>query len=102
MARSRKTTRKKRALKTKYTVKPINTNRTYKSSVFSSLFSEYPEELPKVIPLTIQPNIKIEDVTLDNVLFMEQINDLALLVGSVLLLFFEHQSTINYNISIFV
>jgi hypothetical protein len=73
--------------------KTVNTNRAYKASVFSSLFREYPGELPKVVPVHIQQGTAIEDVTLDNAIFMEQINDLALRVGSVLLLFFEHQST---------
>ena len=53
---------------------------------------DYPEELPKVVPVNIQPGTTIEDVTLDNVLFMEQYNDLALRVGSVQLLFLTPKS----------
>ena len=80
--------------------KTANTDRAYKSSVFSSLLSEYLYELPKVVPIEIPPGIIIEDVTLNDAIIMEQINDLALLVGSLLLLFFEHQSTINYNMCV--
>jgi hypothetical protein len=78
----------------------VKTNREYKSSVFSSVFSEYPEELLKIIPVRTSSETVIENVTLDNVLFMEQVNDLALLADSALLLFFEHQSTINHNMCI--
>jgi hypothetical protein len=93
MANVRRSRRTTKVSKTSKAAETVNTNRTYKASVFSNLFSEYPDELPKVVPVNIQPGTTIEDVTLDNVLYLEQINDLALRVGSVLLLFFEHQST---------
>jgi hypothetical protein len=78
----------------------VNVNREYKSSLFSDLFSEYPDELPKAFDISIRPDAMIKDVTLDNVLYMEQINDLALWIDTTLLLFFEHQSTINHNMCV--
>ena len=65
-------------------LKTVNTKRIYKASIFSSLFSKYLDELPKAVSVSVPPDIKIEDVSLDDVLFMEQINDVALWVGSVL------------------
>jgi hypothetical protein len=80
--------------------KPVNSKRNFKASVFSSLFSEYPDELPKIVPVKLSPGAVVEDVTLDDALFMEQINDLALRVDSLLLLFFEHQSTLSLNLAL--
>jgi hypothetical protein len=78
----------------------LKSNRQHKASVFASLFREYPRELPKLLPLDLPEGAEVRDVTLDDVLFMNQVNDLALLAGPALLLFFEHQSTISYNLCI--
>ena len=78
----------------------VNTNRKYKDSLFSNLFSLYPKELLKVVPVNIPEDSKVVPVTLEDTLFMDQINDLALLTDSVLLFFCEHMSTISMNLPI--
>jgi hypothetical protein len=81
----------------------VNVNRQHKASVFSLLFSEidaarelYGALEGKVIP----PEVPIVINTLDNVLFMEQINDLSFTVGDKVVLLVEHQSSINPNMAL--
>jgi len=78
---------------------PANTK--YKDSVFSLLFSD-PDllrelycalegvDLPKDIPVTIN--------TLQDVLFMDRINDISFEIDGKLIVLLEHQSTVNPNI----
>jgi len=78
-------------------------NTKYKDSVFSFLFSD-PDllrelycalegvNLPADIPVTIN--------TLQNVLFMEKINDISFELGGKLVVLIEHQSTINPNMAL--
>ena len=80
---------------------PINTK--YKDSVFSFLFSD-PDllrelycaledvSLPSSVPVTIN--------TLENVLFMELINDISFMIGDKMVILTEHQSSINPNMAI--
>jgi hypothetical protein len=78
----------------------MNTNRNYKSSLFSDLFSNpviLRELYPAISGETIKPDEKIEVNTLDNVLYMEQINDLSFTVGDRLVIVIEHQSSLNPN-----
>jgi hypothetical protein len=75
-------------------------NRESKSSVFSNLFGKteaFIELYSALLGVQLPPDIKTENVTLDQVLFMDQLNDLAYLVGDTVVILVEHQSTINPN-----
>jgi len=79
----------------------INANRNHKASVFSLLFGEPPAALELYNAVTGQnypPDTKIEIVTLSNVLFKGQLNDVAFVVDDRLVVLIEHQSTVNNNI----
>jgi len=81
----------------------MGANTKYKDSVFSLLFSD-PDllrelycalegvALPSDIPVTIN--------TLQNVLFMDRINDISFEIGGKLVVLIEHQSTINPNMAL--
>ena len=80
----------------------MNTNRTYKASVFSKLFNNEVilrelygalegGSLPADTPITIN--------TLSNVIFMGSINDISFEIGDRLVIVIEHQSTINPNMA---
>ncbi|MDR0908786.1 MAG: Rpn family recombination-promoting nuclease/putative transposase [Spirochaetaceae bacterium] len=81
----------------------MKANKQHKASVFSSLFSE-PEEIRSLYPAisgeTIAPDEPIEINTLEDVLFMDQINDLSFTVGDRLVVLVEHQSSINPNMAL--
>ena len=78
-------------------------NKKFKSSVFSMLFSD-PDllrelycaldgvSLPKDVPVTIN--------TLEDVLFMDFINDISFEIDGKLVVLIEHQSTINPNMAL--
>ena len=75
-------------------------NRKFKSSVFTHLFREYGKEYElynAIAPGRFPPDTPVKDVTLSNVLYMDRINDLSFVLGDKLVVFFEHQSTINKN-----
>jgi predicted transposase/invertase (TIGR01784 family) len=81
----------------------MNINNKFKNSVFTFLFSE-PEllrelycalekvDLPDVVPVNIN--------TLEDVLFMERMNDISFEIGGKLVVLIEHQSTINPNMAL--
>jgi hypothetical protein len=81
----------------------MGANTKYKDSVFSFLFSD-PDtlrelycalggvSLPQDIPVTIN--------TLNDVLYMDMINDISFEIGGKLVVLLEHQSTINPNIAL--
>jgi hypothetical protein len=75
-------------------------NREYKASLFVSLFSE-PETLLELYNAlegtNYPPDTKLEIATLNDVLFMDRINDLAFVVGGKVVILLEHQASINYN-----
>jgi hypothetical protein len=76
------------------------TNRKHKDSVFTLLFSEKSNllELYSAISGKSYPeNTKIEIVTLSDVLYMDQLNDIAFVLEDRLIVLLEHQSTINGN-----
>jgi hypothetical protein len=76
-------------------------NRNHKDSVFVRLFSEKSALLELYNALSGEnyaPDTEIEIATLDDVLFMDRINDLAFLIHHRLIVLVEHQSTINENI----
>ncbi|MDR2746592.1 MAG: Rpn family recombination-promoting nuclease/putative transposase [Treponema sp.] len=76
------------------------TNRKYKDSVFSRLFSR-PDTIRELYGalagITLSPDIPITINTLEGVLFKGRMNDLSFLIGGVLVILLEHQSTINEN-----
>ncbi|MCL1967864.1 MAG: Rpn family recombination-promoting nuclease/putative transposase [Fibromonadales bacterium] len=78
----------------------IKTNRNHKASVFSLLFGEKNNllELYSAISGKNYPeNTKIEIVTLSDVLYMDQLNDIAFVLEDRLIVLIEHQSSINNN-----
>jgi predicted transposase YdaD len=78
----------------------MKTNRSHKDSVFTRLFSEKNNllELYGAISGKSYPeNTKIEIVTLSDVLYMNQLNDIAFVLDGRLIVLVEHQSTINNN-----
>jgi len=75
-------------------------NRNHKDSVFTRLFSEKSNllELYSAISGKSYPeSTKIEIVTLSDVLYMNQINDIAFVLEDRLIVLIEHQSSINNN-----
>jgi hypothetical protein len=76
-------------------------NRQYKASVFSALFGE-PEKSLEVFnafsPVQFPPDTSVTMETLDDVLFMDRVNDLAFLVEDLLIVLIEHQSSLNENL----
>jgi predicted transposase/invertase (TIGR01784 family) len=78
----------------------MNTNRKYKDSVFTKLFGEKENllELYNAIENTnYGKDTEIEIATLDDVLYMEQMNDIAFIIDGKIVVLIEHQSTINPN-----
>jgi hypothetical protein len=78
----------------------IKTNRNHKDSVFTRLFSEKSNllELYGAISGKSYPeSTEIEIVTLSDVLYMNQINDIAFVMEDRLIVLIEHQSSINNN-----
>ena len=81
----------------------MSANTRYKDSVFSFLFSDTDIlqelycalediSLPSDIPVTIN--------TLQDVLFMDKVNDISFEIGGKLVVLLEHQSTINPNMAL--
>ena len=78
----------------------MKTNNKYKDSVLSSLFKDN-DSVRKLYNalegVTLPKDVPIEINTLSDVLYMGQINDISFMIGSILLIVIEHQSTINPN-----
>ena len=78
----------------------MNVNVQYKNSVFSLLFSD-PDVLRELYcaleGVTLPADVPVTINTLENVLFMELINDISFEIGGKLVVLIEHQSTINPN-----
>ncbi|MCL2845888.1 MAG: Rpn family recombination-promoting nuclease/putative transposase [Chitinivibrionia bacterium] len=75
-------------------------NREYKDSVFTSLFGEKDKllELYNAIQNTnYGEETDIQITTLENVLYMEQMNDISFVIDNKFVVLIEHQSTINPN-----
>ncbi|MDR0307269.1 MAG: Rpn family recombination-promoting nuclease/putative transposase [Chitinispirillales bacterium] len=78
-----------------------NTNTKFKNSVFTALFNneDAARELYNALANTnYGPETKVEITTLEDVLFMEQINDVSFVIDGKIVILIEHQSTINKNI----
>ena len=75
-------------------------NRNFKSGVFTHLFRESGKEYElynAIAPGRFPPDTPVKDVTLNNAIYMDRVNDLSFVLGDKLVVFFEHQSTINQN-----
>ena len=79
-------------------------NRKYKDSVFVDLFSEDEKAKENFLSLynalhntNLQLSCPVENIRLDNVMYMNIINDVSCLVDNKIIVLAEHQSTINEN-----
>ncbi|MDR2376073.1 MAG: Rpn family recombination-promoting nuclease/putative transposase [Treponema sp.] len=81
----------------------MGANIKYKDSVFSVLFSDPPvlRELYGALKgVSLPPDVPVAINTLQDVLFMERINDISFTIGDKLVVLLEHQSTINPNMAL--
>ena len=81
-------------------------NRKYKDSVFVDLFSEDEKAKENFLSLynalhntNLQLSCPVENIRLDNVMYMNIINDVSCLVDNKIIILAEHQSTINENMT---
>jgi len=81
----------------------MSVNRKYKSSVFSLIFSD-PDILRELYcaleGVTLDPNVPVVINTLEDALYMDNINDISFEIGGRLVVLVEHQSTINPNMAL--
>jgi len=81
----------------------MNINRAYKSSVFALLFGEeqtFRELYEAIKGVKLPPGTPVVINTLEGALFRERMNDLSALIGEKVVVFMEHQSTINPNMAL--
>ena len=75
-------------------------NCNFKASVFTHLFGEPRNELElynAFSPIQYPPDTPVIDVTLQDALYMDRVNDLSFRVGDKLVVFFESQASLNEN-----
>ncbi|MDR2900720.1 MAG: Rpn family recombination-promoting nuclease/putative transposase [Treponema sp.] len=81
----------------------MTTNKKFKSSIFTSLFND-PNALRELYcaleGVSLPLNTPVEINTLENVLYMDFINDISFEIDGKLVVLIEHQSTINPNMSL--
>ena len=81
----------------------MGANTKFKDSVFSFLFSD-PDLLRELYcaleNVDIPSDVPVIINTLQDVLFMDQINDISFEIGNKLVILIEHQSTINPNMAL--
>jgi len=81
----------------------MNLNAKYKDSVFSFLFHD-PNLLRELYcalaDVSLPPDVTVSINTLENVLFMDLINDISFEIGGKLVVLIEHQSSINPNMAL--
>jgi hypothetical protein len=78
-------------------------NRNFKAGVFTHLFGEPENELDlynAFSPVQYPPGTPVVDLTLNDALYMDRVNDLSFSVGGKLVIFFEHSSSINRNMAL--
>jgi predicted transposase/invertase (TIGR01784 family) len=78
----------------------LKLNKQYKNSVFTELFGSKEKilELYSAIKGESYPaDIEIEINTLQDVLFLDRINDISFIIGGRAVVLMEHQSTVNEN-----
>ena len=80
-------------------------NRKYKDSVFVDLFSEDEKAKENFLSLynalhgtNLPLSCPVENIRLDNVMYMNIVNDVSCLIDNKIIVLAEHQSTINENI----
>ena len=81
-------------------IKDMGANTKYKDSVFSFLFSDpclLRELYCALEGVTLPPDVPVTINTLQDVLFMDKINDISFEIDKKLIILVEHQSTINPN-----
>jgi len=80
----------------------MGANTKYKDSVFSLLFSD-PDLLRELYcaleGVALPPDVPVTINTLQDVLFMDRVNDISFEIGGKLVILIEHQSTINPNMA---
>ncbi|WP_461248274.1 Rpn family recombination-promoting nuclease/putative transposase, partial [Treponema sp. R6D11] len=80
-----------------------NVNKKYKNSVFSFVFSN-PDVLRELYcaleGVTLSPDVPVVINTLEDIIFMDMINDISFEIGGKLVVLIEHQSTINPNMAL--
>ncbi len=78
-------------------------NIKYKNSFFTTLFND-PDVLRELYGtlggITLPPDAPVEINTLENVLYMDFVNDISFEIGGKLVILIEHQSTINPNMAL--
>jgi len=81
----------------------LSVNKKFKSSVFSFIFSN-PDILRELYcaleGVTISRDVPVVINTLEDIVFMDMINDISFEIGGKLVVLIEHQSTINPNIAL--
>jgi len=80
--------------------KDTRANRNHKDSVFTALFGEKQNLLELYNAVTgknYPEDTEIDIITLSNVLFMEQLNDICFVIDGRMVVLVEHQSSINEN-----
>ena len=78
----------------------MQANKKYKDSVFTRLFSDKKNliELYNAIENTnYSTDTDIQINTLEDVLFMDRVNDISFVIGDKFVVLVEHQTTVNYN-----
>jgi hypothetical protein len=78
----------------------VNVNREHKNSVFTALFNDEDKvrELYAALKgIDCDPALPVVITTLRDVLYMNQVNDLSFIIGSVMVFIIEHQSSLNRN-----
>ena len=80
-------------------------NRKYKDSVFVDLFSEDEKAKENFLSLynalhgtNLPLSCPVENIRLDNIMYMNIVNDVSCLIDNKIIVLAEHQSTINENI----
>ncbi|MDR0312820.1 MAG: Rpn family recombination-promoting nuclease/putative transposase [Treponema sp.] len=81
----------------------MGVNTKHKDSLFSFLFSN-PDVLRELYcaleGVTLPPDVPVTINTLQDVLFMDRVNDISFEIGGKLVILIEHQSTINPNMAL--
>ena len=80
----------------------MGVNIKYKASVFSFLFSD-PDILRELYcaleNINLPPDVPVTINTLQDVLFMDRVNDISFEIGGKMVVLVEHQSSINPNMA---
>jgi predicted transposase/invertase (TIGR01784 family) len=81
----------------------MKVNNKHKSSVFTLLFND-PDTLRELYcalkDVTLPDNVSVIINTLEDVLYMDRINDISFEIGGKLVVLIEHESTINPNMAL--